>query len=62
MRIKSITIELDLEKGDIDSHATVINFSNGTWVASGPLYSRLTPMLHEVWKTIKTAVTANQSL
>lgn len=57
MKVKSILIEFEPDKGDILNHAKSAKFENGTWLADGPMYSRLHPMLHEVWKIIRAAVT-----
>lgn len=54
MKIKSITIELELEADDLRDHATVIQFRNGMWSANCPFYSRIGNMQHEIWKLIKS--------
>lgn len=56
MKIKRIIIELEPGEHDLPGHAEVIEFHLGMWVCHGPIYSRITPCLHEVWKTIKAAV------
>lgn len=56
MRVKLIRIELEPEKHDSASHATVIWFEEGMWTGNAPFYSRLCPALHLVWQTLRQAV------
>lgn len=56
MKIKRIIIELEPGEKDLPGHATVIEWFAGMWAFDGPIYSRITPCLHEAWKAIKAAV------
>lgn len=46
MKVKRITIEVELEQHDIQSHSTVFEFEKGMWIGNSTMYSRLLPALH----------------
>lgn len=56
MKVKRIIVEVELEKHDIQSHATIFEFENGMWIGNSPFYSRLGLALHSVWQTLRQAV------
>lgn len=53
MKVVSIVIELEVETGDLQDHATRLSFTNGMWTCNGPTYSRINSALHEIWKLLK---------
>lgn len=46
-------IEIRLKPGEGETHATEIVFENGQWRANGPIYSRISGALHEIWKLLR---------
>lgn len=56
MKVKSICIIFDLEESDNKDHATEIVFSDGMWKANGPMYSRISEMLHRLWQLVRQSL------
>lgn len=57
MKIKSITIELDPYQEDFNyEHASKLVFYDGKWTTDGPVQSRYTGLMHEIWKLARTYI------
>lgn len=56
MRIQKIIIQFEPTSDAEHPHASQVEMFDGKWTADGPVYSRYTGVIHEIWQILRRMI------